>query len=387
MVSPGNNFAHVGLGSPDITAVVAHAATPVLLTSISPVVGRGRGGTKVTIDGLGFVGVKKVTFGTANAKNLTVYSDTKLTVDTPPAGADVVAVTVHTPGGDSLPPLLFSYKPQVTGVSPNNGPLEGGTKVTVTGRALNDTYTFDFGGNPAKNVNCASESKCTMDTPPHAPGRVAIVVKAPVGNSPAANLYTYLSPAITNFNPTVGPTTGGAFVSINGVSLKSGMKVSFGNADATGVTCYDTTSCYMYSPMHAAGSVKLTVTVDGATSAPSSQQFTFVVFPTITGISPNSIPVDKGTTPVTTTLTITGTGFSTAPGATVFNLGSSVLGGVTCSSKTTCTATFVAIPEEIIITTSTVTVTVNGNTSLDFVDLSYPVAPPPKPGCTGTTCN
>jgi hypothetical protein len=385
MLSPGNNFAHVGLGSPDITSVVAHAAFPILETSISPTAGGGRGGTKVTIDGKGFVGVTKVTFGGTAGKNLMVHSDSKLTVDTPPAEADVEAVIVHTLGGESLP-IFFSYKPQVTGVSPSSGPLEGGTKVTVTGRALNDSYTFDFGGSPAKNVNCASESKCTMDTPSHAPGKVAIVVKAPVGNSPAANLYTYLAPAITSFNPTVGPTTGGEFMAVNGVSLKSGMKVSFGGADATGVSCFDTTTCNMYSPAHAAGNVHLTATVDGVTSPPSSQQFTFEVFPTITNISPSSIPVDKGSTPVTTTLTITGTGFSTSPGGTVFNLGSSILEGVTCSSTTKCTASFVTTPEEIIITSAAVTVTVNGNTSLDFVNLSYPVPPPPKPPCTGTAC-
>src|SRR5262249_28656893 len=36
MLSPGNNFAHVGLGSPDITTVVAHAAAPILATSLNP---------------------------------------------------------------------------------------------------------------------------------------------------------------------------------------------------------------------------------------------------------------------------------------------------------------------------------------------------------------
>jgi hypothetical protein len=60
-------------------------------------------------------------------------------------------------------------------------------------------------------------------------------------------------------------------------------------------------------PAKSAGGVS--VTVDGVTAAPTDDQFTYVVYPTITGISPNVIPVNTGTTAKIVTVTITGTGF------------------------------------------------------------------------------
>jgi subtilase family serine protease len=385
MTGPGHDAYHVGLGSPVIDKLVAHAAAPVMVTDVNPDSGPAKGGTTVTLKGFGFVDVTKVTFGSSSATHLTVHSDTKLTVQTPAAPDDLVAITVSTPGGKSLP-VFFSYLPEVTSVNPNTGPLEGGITVTVKGRALNAGDTFDFGGAAATDIKCSNSRTCTMTTPPHAPGKVAIVATNSTGSSSAANLFTYLDPAITGISPVVGPTTGGLTVGITGVSLKSGMTVTFGNVDATGVMCFSTTSCTVTSPAHAAGSVHLTATVDGIVSAKSSQTFQFVVFPTITSISPNTIPVNATASPVSTPLTITGTGFSTTAGQTVFNTGSAGFQNLKCTTTTTCTATFAAFPHALIMTSVDVTVTVKGNTSLSGMTFSYPMPPPPPPGCHGTSC-
>jgi hypothetical protein len=145
--------------------------------------------------------------------------------------------------------------PEVTKVKPASGPFYGGTKVTVTGLALSDKYTFKFGGTAATKVICSSSTQCTMDTPAHADGKVAVDVDAPVGSSSTPDLYQYQAPAIKSFSPGEGPTTGGLSVTINGVSLKSGMTVNFGSASATVTGCSGSTSCAVNNPPHAAGSV------------------------------------------------------------------------------------------------------------------------------------
>ena len=129
MTGTGNNFAHVGLGSPDMTTLVA-VANPPRIDSYSPYDGPAGGGTKITIIGAGFIGVKKVTFGGVDATKITVYSDTKLTVETPPAPSEEITLELETPGGTATAAGLYTYNPQITGVSPNKGPLEGGTSVT-----------------------------------------------------------------------------------------------------------------------------------------------------------------------------------------------------------------------------------------------------------------
>lgn len=128
---------------------------------------------------------------------------------------------------------------------------------------------------------------------------------------------------------------------------------------------------------HAAGTVHLTVTVNGITSSPSKNEFTFVVFPTVTGISPSS--ANPGAV-----VTLTGTGFSTTAGQTAFTFFGIPVAGK-CSSTTQCTAV-VPFEENGTAQTTAVTVTVNGITSLDWVVFAYKerIKPPP---CKGITCS
>ena len=166
-------------------------------------------------------------------------------------------------------------------------------------------------------------------------------------------------------------------MTLTGVSLQDGTVVKFGDAGVTVLGCSDTMSCGLTSPPHAVGSVPLTATVDGVTGAASTGDFTFRVFPTIASISPDTVPANTGALPVDVKVTLTGTGFSTNAGGTVFNVGpSSVLKNVNRSSETTCTAIFInGALSTAKSTTQTlpVTVTVNGITSLGSVNFTYPI--------------
>jgi len=200
MTGTESNFQHVGLGSPDITKLIA-IAVPPQIGSFSPTDGSFAGGTKVTIYGVGFVGVKNVTFGGYAGTNLTIESDTKLTVDTPFANDNAaVEVKVVTPGGTANANAFgrFDYDPEVDFVSPAFGPIAGGTTVTVSGVALSDSLTFEFGGSAYKatKVSCATtHTSCTMLSPAHAAGIVNVRAVAPWGFTspvlPIDDQFTY----------------------------------------------------------------------------------------------------------------------------------------------------------------------------------------------------
>jgi len=411
--SMGGDFRHVGLGSPNITSLVSQIACgPVSVSSITPSSGSGKGGTTVTVKGSNFIGVSKVKFGSADATHVTIYSDSKLTAESPAATADQVQIEISAPSGrfDATGSNTFSYVPELTAVSPNFGPFYGGTSVKVTGLALSDKYTFKFGGNPATGVKCSSSTTCTMLTPavdtaivcnpgplgvctfPPPPGLVAVQVIAPVGDSLSVNLFTYQPLTVSEFYPPSGPTTGsGVTGEIWGTSLKAGMTVHFGDVNATVSSCDGSETCVVtLPPSKSAGVVALSVTVDGVTATPTPDQFTYVVYPTITSITPNVIPANPGATAQTVTLTLTGTGF--VPGSTsfIFNLvgGAGALSNVNCSSDATqCTATLAVAPRVFSIVTQPVAVSVGGYTSVDSVNLTFPWAPPnPVLGCKGTTC-
>ena len=85
------------------------------------------------------------------------------------------------------------------------------------------------------------------------------------------------SPTITSITPTSGLTSGGTSVSIAGTGFTSGTTVMFGVVTATAVTVNSATSITTTSPAESAGTVNVTVTTAGATSATSSaDQFTYL---------------------------------------------------------------------------------------------------------------
>ncbi len=77
-----------------------YVAAPTV-TKVEPNTGPEAGGTTVTITGTSFTGVKKVKFGSAEAKSFAVGSATSITAESPAGSAGTVNVTVTTAGGKS----------------------------------------------------------------------------------------------------------------------------------------------------------------------------------------------------------------------------------------------------------------------------------------------
>jgi len=308
MTGPGNNFAHVGLGSPDITSIVSNSCV-LEVNSVSPGSGPRNGGTKVTIRGQGFVGVEKVTFGGVAATNVTIHSDSKLTADSPAANGSQVDIQVVTPAGTSAKSSkdLFAYGGLVTNVSPGSGPVAGGTEVTVTGKGfILQHTTFEFGGSAATHVACSSSTKCTMTAPSHDAGTVDVLVKANGVNSEStpADHFTFV-PSITRIVPRGGAQEG-TQVTVKGQGFTGQSKFDFGGSEVSPGVCASSTNCTMTAPYHSPGRVYVTVETNGAKSAATlAVMFTYVA-PAITKISPSKGPTVGGES-----VTLTGSGFYT----------------------------------------------------------------------------
>jgi large repetitive protein len=122
---------------------------------------------------------------------------------------------------------------------------------------------------------------------------------------------------VTLVAPITGPTTGGTVVTINGAGFVIGAgntTVSFGGTASASLSVASTTQLTTLAPAHTAGAFDVRVTTAGGTSAavPANDTFTYVAAaPVITAFSPTA-----GTPGGGTTVTITGTGFTGATGAT-----------------------------------------------------------------------
>jgi hypothetical protein len=347
---------------------------PPAVTSVLPTLGPAAGGNPVIVYGTNLNGATVVDFGSNPATGVTCTA-TSCTVTAPAGTAGVTDVTVTTPGGTSAtsPGDQYTYvtPPAVTEVSPNQGPLTAGTSVTITGTNLNGATVVDFGSNPATGVTCTATS-CTVAAPAGVAGTVDVTVTTLGGGTSATNAadqYTYVAPpTVTNVNPDTGPTTGGTSVTLNGTNLNGVTVVDFGSNPATGVTC-SATACFVTAPAGVAGTVDVSVTTPGGTSATSpADHYTYVAPPTVTNVNPNAGPLTAGTS-----VTITGTNFT---GATAVDFGSNPATGVTCTA-TSCTVTAPApAPAGVGIVDVTVTTLGGGTSATSAADHYTYVAPP-----------
>src|ERR1039458_10202848 len=219
VTTTGSNTATATLTSsgPWVMQMVTFAAITgpaPTVTSVSPNSGTTAGGTAVTITGANFAVGATVTFGSASATNVVVVSGTQITATTPAGSAGAVMVTVSNPGGQSgalAGAFTYIAPPTVTSVSPNTGPVAGGTAVTLTGTNFAAGATVTFGGTAATNVVVVNGTTITATTPAHAAGSVAVTVTN--SNGLSGNLatgFTYVAqPTVTGVSPNSGTTAGG----------------------------------------------------------------------------------------------------------------------------------------------------------------------------------
>src|SRR5207237_1464112 len=100
--------------------------------------------------------------------------------------------------GSSLPP------PQVTGITPTNGPSSGGTPVTITGTAFQSGATATIGGAALSGVSVSADATTlTGTTGAHAPttGNAVVVFNPDSQSATCTCTYDYTAsnaPAVTS---------------------------------------------------------------------------------------------------------------------------------------------------------------------------------------------
>ncbi|HET7710489.1 MAG TPA: IPT/TIG domain-containing protein, partial [Thermoanaerobaculia bacterium] len=175
---------------------VNQAAAPPTITSLAPASGPVGGGTNVVITGTNFQNNATVRFGNANAISASVTSSTSITAVAPAQEAGKVNVTVTNPDGTSATFDGYTYQstaPTISAISPDAGPIAGGTVVTISGSNFQNGVTVRFGSTPAASVTFVSSSQLTVITPPLSAGPVTVTVTNPNGETVTTS-YLYTGP-------------------------------------------------------------------------------------------------------------------------------------------------------------------------------------------------
>jgi hypothetical protein len=222
--------------------------------------------------------------------------------------------------------------PSVTGLSPSNGSVAGGTSVQITGTNFTGATAVEFGGVEAASFTVNSATSITAVTPA-GNGMVDVQVFTPAGGSSpnSSDQYDFSLVTVTSVSPNLGSDEGGNPVSITGTNFSVGATVMFGSTPAINVVVNSPTSITATAPA-GNGTVNVTVSsLEGISADNSADLYTYEPPPTVSSVSPSSGPIAGGTS-----VTITGTGF--VSGMTV-DFGSNLGTSVNVTSGTSLTVT------------------------------------------------
>jgi len=248
-----------------VTYTYTGAPAPVL-SGVSPGQGPVSGGNTVTLTGSGFTGATGVFFGAVPAVSFTVGSATQITAVAPPGAAGPVQITVTGPTGTSNGVTYFYVGiPTLGAIIPAQGPVSGGTAVTLTGTNLLGVTAVTFGGVNATSFTVVSSTQITAVAPPGAAGAVQVTVTTPGGTSNGVTYVYAPVPVLTSVSPTQGPLEGGTTVTLFGSGLTTTNAVHFGSTPAA-FTVVSDGWVTATAPAGSAGAVNVTVTTNGGTS-------------------------------------------------------------------------------------------------------------------------
>jgi len=295
-----------GTGSSSGSFSVTVSSLAPKISSFTP--SSGPVGATVTITGSNFTGTTAVAFNGLAAAAFTVVSNTQITA-TVPSGATTGRIAVTNGSGTGTSSGSFtvtvpSTAPTISSFSPTVGPV--GTTVTINGTNLSGVSAVTFNGVAVSGVTVVSANQLTVAVPVGATTGKIVVTTAD-GTATSSTSFTVgvpsTTPTISSFSPTSGPI--GAVVTVNGTNLAGATAVKFNGVAATTFTVVSASQLTATVPSGATTG-KVSVTTPSGT-ATSSGSFTVTVAgaPTISKFSPSSGRAG-------TTVTLTGTNFSTA---------------------------------------------------------------------------
>lgn len=245
------------------------------------------------------------------------FSDTYLTAPGTPtdlvatAGVYSVYLSWQSPTYDGGTPIAGYYLDEYLSGAFQQTIDVATTSMTVTGLTPGDFYSFSVAAYNAGSWT----SVFTVATPPVTP--------------------TFGTPTVTNISPISGLPSGGTSVTITGTDLAGAATVDFGATSAASFAAVSPTTITAVSPEESVGTVDVTVTTPGGTSAVSTaDQFTYT--PTPVPNATTGAATSVGSTTATLNGTVNPSGSSTTY---YFEYGTTDSYGSTTSSEGAGSAT------------------------------------------------
>lgn len=311
--------------------------TAPTISSVSPSIGRPQGGEIIRITGSNFKTPVRVLFDTGGPLPVEAHvvsvTDTVIEVITPPvdlgAGQQFASrVIIITQAGSVTEQRVeladaFTFRnlqltPIITTVTPNSGPVTGGTRVTIIGEGFQEPVQVLFNTAEARVLNVTFneifvETPSARDTNPDGSGTVTgpvtVLVRNIASNTSASMASGFLYKAamqITAAGPTQGLFSGGTRVTIDGIGFLAPVAVQIGGVAARVISVSGTQIIAITNPVDtpscgdSSGPISVT-NINNGDSA-TGPQFTYrVPQPRIVAVTPQTV-VDGVTTSIAVTV-------------------------------------------------------------------------------------
>ena len=272
------------------------------------------GGTQIIITGEHFMTGVVVYIGESRVSRLDLFSPTELRLETPSGTQGAKAVRVVNPDGQEavlVDGFTYNPAPTITSVKPNAGPLEGGTRITITGTGFLIGVGVFIGDAEASHVTGLSSTEIRRKTPPSGAGvRDVVVINRDGQKATLKDAFTYNhAPDITSVTPNNGRLSGGISITIQGSGFLPDAKVLISTDTDTLFTVQSVqvgspTTITAIMPSGKPGSRDVIVRNTDRQQAILENGYTYNPLPTIVSITPN-----YGSSSGGTKIIIEGTGF------------------------------------------------------------------------------
>lgn len=282
------------------------------VTMLWPSSGWTDGGTAVRVEGTGFVDLSTVfcRFGDAVVSADTVLDFTSVMCTSPPREeSGGVAVEVTNNGVDwTSSGVVFAYLPpiKVLGVSPNIGPLGGGTVVRLSGSGFEASTDggklacrFGLSVVPAVVTEAGSIALCVAPASPKL-GYLSLDISSNGVEFMSVGYTFYYSQDIVAESawPLAGPESGGTVVTITGAGFTDTREIlcEFESVETlVPGTWVDSSTLSCISPRHMPGVVPLRLSMNRQQFVETGLSFEYLVQSTVRTITPSSGPPHGGT--------------------------------------------------------------------------------------------
>ena len=274
-------------------------APPPTVSGMDPAFGGVNGGTAIGVTGTGLGRVALCQVGGV-AASIVAANETRMVCLSPRRlEAGHASVRVSTNGADFVRGgLAFVYvpTPRITALWPPSGPERGGTVLSLMGVHMMQAggLACRFGGSTAAAASIVAASwisnntvKCV--TPAAMPGgtTVALSLNGADFYESEVDFTFHESIGVSHVSPTWGAVSGGTAVRLvaTNVAFSPHLTCRFGTKDVPG-TLINGSEVLCVTPSHRAGSVQVSLSLNGVDFDEAATAFTFLAAPAVTGASP-----------------------------------------------------------------------------------------------------